>query len=666
MSILFALPLAAMAGSPAVAAAPAAATAPQTRQQRFDAASEAAGSGNCPQAVPMFEALEREGAVKPGSVPAAAISVRKGVCLVGMGRLDEGEGAVMAGLPALEGAGAPFAADVAFAEEALGKAALARADYAEAKTRLIKGLALLEGGDRVATLALLARASAFDAGPEPLAHAEEAIRLAEARAKPSKDLLAQLHSLHARILLNRGQVAPAYAELKRALELSGGLTLQTSMAEAALRGDLALAALLSGRKDDARLYLAYTGAGRIEASPFASGAVMTPPDCGEETGLKPSDYAVVQFGIGDEGQVLYADTVYTTGGPQVASAFARAVKDWYWRSDLLAKIPKFYRLATRVELRCSTAGGETPTTAALLKERFLDWARSHVAVAASPTLPAAIASLRTAYDEREAKGDAAGQVAIAGVLAAYDPVNDREMVARIDRALVAGEKAGVPAQATNYLRIQRLLTASAAAQATGARRRFEPLAPEAYLGLLQDPAIAADPLASGWLLLAAATPQADHRPRPKADEWLLRVADDGRLPEHHPLRQVARLKLANRAAALGDIATAQSYFAATGLTEQQCALVGATPSLRRTGAEGGDFPMEAMRFGFEGWVRLEFDISPDGKPAGVRPIVAYPPFVFVDAAQGMSRDFRYESSYRPSGGPACSAKQETVRFILPR
>jgi tetratricopeptide (TPR) repeat protein len=657
MPVLLALSLAAAPVSPA----------PQptlTLQQQFDAASDALAAGECNKAIPLFEALQRNPGVKSGSIPAAAIAVRKGTCLIRLGRLDEGESSVSAGLARLEKAGEQYALDVSFAYQALGKASLARADYPEARKRLETALTLQKGGDRVLTLSWLARATAFDPGPEPLAYSEEAIRLASAEAKPSKDMLAQLWDLHARVLMNRGESAKAYAELKKALQLSGGLTTKTSVAEASLRGDLALAALLLGKDDDARLYLAYTGAGRISESPFATGANMDPPECGEETGLKPGDSAVVEFGIAENGEVAYAETVQTAGGPKVAAAFARAVKDWYWRSDLLAKIPLFYRAATRLELRCSTAGGSMPAVTTPLNERFVAWAAPQIAMDVDKAgLPAAVASMKAILADREQKGDVAGQVAAAGLLALYDPVTDATMLANLDRAIAVGEKGAVPVEALNFLRVERLIM-SRAPQGNGRHEIFRSVPAAEYVALAESPPIAADPIAADVLLVRAASPP-DRRPQAAAGDWLRRVAEDTRLPEHHALRQVARLKLANRAAAAGDLAAAQGYFSATGLTERQCALIGATPSRTSSGVSSGDFPMEAMRYGFEGWVRLEFDISPDGKPSGVRPIAAYPPFVFVDAAQGMSRDFRYESSYRPSGGAACAGNHETVRFILP-
>lgn len=54
-------------------------------QARFDAASTAAAEDRCDEAVSLFTALEAEGAGKKGSIVGAAIALRKGICLSGLG-----------------------------------------------------------------------------------------------------------------------------------------------------------------------------------------------------------------------------------------------------------------------------------------------------------------------------------------------------------------------------------------------------------------------------------------------------------------------------------------------------------------------------------------------------------------------------------------------------
>jgi len=649
MSTVFAIALAATAATTNLAApAP-----PATLQQEFDAASAAAASGDCTTAVPLFEALERRPSIKPGSLSGSAIAVRKGRCLILQDRVVEGEAAIAAGLPGLERAGHGFHADVAMAYRALGGTALARSDYAQAKSHYGRSRGIEDSHFEMAALAGLIKASRFDGGLEPLAYADEGIRLAKAMQPPSKETLAAFHTLKGRILLNRGETEAAFAELKDALDLSGGLTARTSLSQASMRGDLALAAMLLNRKDDARRYLAYTGAGRIVTSPFASAVSMLPPDCGEQTGLRPDDFAVVEFGIAPDGSVESAHTIYSRGGPDVAAAFARAVKDWYWLPESLTKIPAFYRVATRVELRCTMAGGPAPDVIQPLSDRFRQWALPLVGLPDTGDRTTVITALRKKVAHAQAQ-DAPAQIAAAGMLALADPRVNADTVTMLDRVLSLAGSASVPQETITTLRILRVIS-SPFAKVRGRNAKSGRLDTNDVALLLQDPAVSNDAVAANTLRLLGNWQDSN---------FLIKAADDQRLPDHHPLRQLALLTLANQAAVSGDLAKAQEFFVRTGLTEQQCALIGPRPALRRTGANSGDYPMEAARYGFEGWVRLEFDITAEGKTANSRPLIAYPPFVFVDAAKGMTQDIRYTQSFRPEGGVACSANGETINFIM--
>lgn len=109
---------------------------------------------------------------------------------------------------------------------------------------------------------------------------------------------------------------------------------------------------------------------------------------------------------------------------------------------------------------------------------------------------------------------------------------------------------------------------------------------------------------------------------------------------------------------------AQSFYARTGLTDEQCALLSLPPTLRRTNVMSGDYPMSAMQMGFEGWVNLEYDINANGSTGNVRPLVAYPPLIFGDAATAIGKDVKYDMSYRPGGATACSANTNTVNFLM--
>jgi len=637
--------------------------APTTLQDKFDRATQDATAGRCDQAIAMFRSIEKDPRVHPGSVPAAAIALRKGICLANIDAHDEAEAAITVGLPILDKAGPAYATDVANGWQALGELAYNRYDYAAATRDFKTALDHLKGTDRLTVLVSLAKSTAFDGTPEALSYAQEAIALLSAKPKDldpkaTREMLASFYTLHARTLLNQGKIDQAYKEMKTALDLSGGLTLKVSLNEVSMRSDLAMAAMLAGNKEEAQRYLAYTGAGRIKESPFARAVSMDPPLCGSETGLRPEDVAVVEFALSASGEVGAAQVVYSRGGPQVAAAFGTAAREWRWTPESVAKIPPFYRI-TRVELRCSNALGSGPGTAGPMRERFLGWAQAALAGAGRPdrsfnALQALAADTTAAVDAR---------VAALAILADDAPMSVEHRAAAIAQAIALANDR-VPAPVRNWLQLVRLATEPG--NRTGANeQRWSEHTRFAYLTLAAKPEFANDALAMDTALLLG-TVRSGPLTYADDEQRLTRVAQDSRLDEHHPLRQLAWLELADRSAAAKDFAKAQTYFAKSGLSQEQCSLLGVTPALRRSGASSTDYPQDAIRMGFEGWVNLEFDITPDGHALHARALTAYPPLVFVDAGLRMSRDFLYETSYRPGANTACSANQTTISFILPR
>ncbi len=651
---------------PAAPPAPPAATAALTLQQRFDKAMELAQS-DCVNAVPAFEELKTERAFQPSTLGGSMLLVHQGICLVQVGLHDLGETRIEQGLPGLRQKGDQFGVDIADAQVALGDVALARLDYAGAKGHFLAARAILDAIDPLGMNIRLAKATAFDGGPEPLGYAAEAIRLAEANRATSKDQLAAYHTIHARILLNQGQNKPAYDELKQALKLSGGLGLKVSLADIALRSDLAVAAQLSGDVSGAQEYLVYTGAGRMPDGRFGTALSMAPPVCGSETGLRPEDMAIVQFAVGKDGRVMAATTTYSRGSAQAAAAFGRAVSNWIWDPESIKMVPAFQLNAMYVELRCTETAQSVPGPLTPIRNRFAQWANDILKLDNDGTLLEP--EVRSSWTDRlralAASGGDANDlraVAVNGLLAMIDPASPAKIDGYYTKALAAAAAAQAPQDAINGLEV-----------AQASFRAFGPLAsaaprtgPAALAALLEKPGIAQDALAADTVRVQAATKPFD---RPRLERWkdyMQQTADDDRLPEHHPLRQLANLALANEAASRQDFATAQRHFAATGLTEEQCALIGPNPAVRRNGLTSDDFPAEALQYGFEGWVSVEFDIRDNGRTADLRPIVAYPPFIFNSAAMGGLRDSMFEASYRPAGGNACSASRRNVVFGIPR
>lgn len=638
-----------LAAAVIAAAAPAA---PTTMQGMFDAASAAAENGHCTDAVRDFDIIAARPGVRRNPAVTATIAVRKGKCLVTLGRLDDAETALRDGLAGLPADGV-YRNDLAVAHMALGRIAYLRFDYAGAKREFLAARDLLPPDERFEVLIDLVRATMFDDDDEALSDANAALALAAAPGT-SPSLLADVRTLHARVLLNHGEPAKAYAELKQALAAEGGLTLKVNAAKIITRSDLALAALLTKDFDGAREYLAYTGAGHAE-TPFAHAASMQPPPC--EEGLMPDDSAIVEFGINDDGSVGYATPVYVSRLGAPALAFARAVAGWSWRPEAAAKLGPLFRAVTRVELRCSTASA-SPGILDTLRSGVGRWLTSR-----------GVAQFDTTGSDMAIVARARAAVAKAGPsdIAAIRPLMAIErsdvLAADVRRAaavkardIAVAERAPVPVR--TYFEIRSI--DDLARDDASARKRA------ALRALLADPTLAADAPSRSVLRLAITEQNYRTAAPPDAAALLTAVADDPDLPAGDPLRANARLRLASLQARAGNLDAARASYALSGVSAQQCALVDAKPALRSANVSDHEFPNEALRWGFEGWVELEFDVTADGHTDRQRAIIAYPPQVFRDAAIGTAKNFRYQQSFRPNGIAGCGGAQQVVNFKIAR
>jgi TonB family protein len=626
-----------------------------TRQAIFDRAVAAMDAGKCEDAVRDFQSIEA-GTARMSPAVAGTVSARKGLCLIRLGRGEEGEAALRTGLAKLGPLGPAYAGDVRAVRLALGRMATARYDYGAAEQEFAAALALSQGQGRAEPLLLLARTTMFDDGPKPLAYADEALALVAADPETNKDSIAAARTMRARVLLNQGQNKPGYDELRAALKLQGGLSLKVSQADVATRGDLALAALLNKDEDDARRYLAYTGAGRLKDGPLARAVSLETPTCGDEAGLRPEDSTIVEFGINPDGSAAYAVPIWSTGDRAVALEFARAVSGWSWTPEAAAAIPPFQRGATRVQLRCTTVGERPPLTG-VLEEATKAWlAGKGVAMGEQPDSDArALPMAKAALAKFDGAPGALGRIPPLVSLGGNPMLPDAERAAYLDEANRIAVGAGAPVGMRTWLGLRAL---SFTAWDGKELRNYR----DALRRMLADPAVAADPHSAGVVGLTLARSGAFSKAAPDTDQLLAAVAGDARLPADDPLRVAALLQQSARATAAGRIEEARAAFERTGLTEQQCALLGIQPALKRMGASSADYPMEALNMGFEGWVRVEFDIQADGRTAAQRAVASYPPFIFDDAATGIAKNARYEATYRPSGGAACSGQQRQVVF----
>ncbi|MFM2289584.1 MAG: hypothetical protein RL684_2727, partial [Pseudomonadota bacterium] len=305
--------------------APVATAAPMTAQQQFDAATAAYSGRHCPEAIALYDLLAARPGLARNAHVQAVIHVRKGACLVRLNRFDEAANELAAALPALPASDPQNSDELFTAHMALGQIAYRAFDFANATHEFEQARAPSVGGDAYEALLWLTRSTMFEPEPVAVSYAEQALALASTDPAMKAIDLAPVHTLHARALLNHGRTTDAYAELKAALKAQGGLTQHVTLEDVVTRSDLALAAMLDHDDSHAREYLAYTGAGRFDDSPFASAASMDLPPCGGPANLVPDDYVVVEFSIDDNGAVTRVSPIYASRGGPAAAEFASAV-----------------------------------------------------------------------------------------------------------------------------------------------------------------------------------------------------------------------------------------------------------------------------------------------------------------------------------------------------
>lgn len=641
-----------------VAAGAIAAAAPQSAQAAFDAATKAGEEGRCKEAIAAFDKLAAGPAAQKNKVVAAAISVRRGKCLRRLGRMDEAERAMRAGVAVLEGQREAFGAEARDVYLLLAQMATASLAYDQAIADADRALALSTGDERIVPLQIRSRVTRFDGDGASIRDAQEALKLVQARPNATKAELATSETFAARSLMAAGRLDEARTLMRSALTHNGGLTMRANLADIAVRYDLAQLALLRGDTNGAREYLIYTGAGRISDAPFANAKQIDVPQCGSVPGLTPDSQAVIEFALSDGGVVESAQPIFVNGNREVALAFARAVRGWSWAPEEAAKIPVFYRALTRIELRCTTTG-EGSNELQPLTQAVASWldGRGAGGIDEDGSGAAKLPALRAA-----APGNDPAALRANLILGGSRLIGEAERMAAAARAEQLAATLAAPQPVRTYAAVMRV------GAPDWSERRTRGLV-TGYTALLGRPEVAADTLSAATVRLLLAEARRDDRGRrtadPEGDALVAAVAAEPGLPERHPLRVRALLDQANRAAARGSLDAAQQAFAQTGLTEQQCALIGPKPAMRSSGASSDLYPTELVRAGFEGWTRIEYDIAADGRTVRPRTLIAYPPFLFGDAARKMIERTRYEASYRPSQSVACAGNQSNFVFRMP-
>jgi tetratricopeptide (TPR) repeat protein len=623
-----------------------------TVQQQFDAATAALDARDWEEALRLYEALEARLSV-PRSL--AIVRTRKASALVELNRLDEAAESLRTALPLLPADDESLQPDRYIGLLTLGAIAERRFDYAEAlrQYRLAVAVPVADLG-KLSAYRGLVQAQLFDDPEGALRDAEAALAITARVAPEDRALEGSVQTLKGRALMNLGRFVEAREALELALRLLGNLTLRVDRADLLARSDLALAALLTGQAEAAKRYLAYTGAGRVERGHLRMNPNNWIPRCGGD--LAPADVVVVQAAVAEDGSVTHASPVYASRRGPSARIFAQAVANWSFDRESVGTIPPLLRSVARLELRCSSMGAP----GRYAEERDSVLAR---VAAADPAWDAALRRLspdglrglrqELAALERRPEPEPGLFPALAA-LAMHQAVPPAEREAYLGRAIALAARADSP----QLVATLALALGSVRREAIAGSRLSDPLD---YDHLLALPEVRAAPRAAAEIRLAMARHEFWDDRGDRALEIAAGVRDMAGLAAGDPLRLQALEIGVAVAAARGDEAGARALFAAMGPAAERC---GVTANRRRILARGADFPSDAWRWGFEGWAMSEMSVAPGGTVAEARTLVAYPAFVFGEAALRIVNRTRFDPILVGEGA-SCPADRQIVAFRLP-
>jgi hypothetical protein len=372
---------------------------------------------------------------------------------------------------------------------------------------------------------------------------------------------------------------------------------------------------------------------------------------------------VVQLVIGESGDVLATQTVYSTGTmPRPAPFPARRPigTGSRGRGQDACVLSRHRAGGTALQ-----PGHRGLTPDAPLKEAIAAWAQQ--AGLALPMGQDGWSPWLAAAESARQGGKTAAELAARVMLAEADLRPDAEQLASIDRGLVVAQDASLPRPCATPRGFCSRPTAWTSSPPPGSPAASPCAIPAAIPRCRRWPRSRRLPPIRWRATPACCSPCRAVRcrptrpmPRPCCSAW----------PPTRTCPPTIRCASSPccawpTRASQGQLDEAQRLFAQTGLTQEQCALIGPKPALTAINTGSTAFPMDAARWGFEGWVRSEYDILADGHTAGLRAVASYPPFVFDDAAHSMLAKARYQASYRPENGAACSANRETIRFNIP-
>lgn len=651
-----------------------------TIQQDFDAAQALREAGKTDAARQAFGALLARFAPDSKSRASHLVRTRLASAMLATGEYQAAEPLLTVAIAGLGGAAdAPDRAlalqDRGIAREQMGRIDAAAADFA---AMLASKAFPANSVEEIYSRAALARTVIWSDPATARRLLDELLALPPQYFGKATDQRALLETLRGRVELNNGDPEAARRWFLRAASSAGGAETQSlTVADVRIRGDLALASFQLGRLDEVQKYMAFSGAGGLQAEGLDMPAGMSLPACAPATGLAPDATAIIEFSISDDGRVRQVTPVFasTGSGKRVAGVtdqgpetlFAEAVKSWFWDATRIGK--PFWRQAVRAELRCFTARPDADPVSRSFDADHIAWSAAR-GIAPLPELPdqdtLALPLLRAEVTRREAAhGTTSVQLiapyrGIAANLAAPAAERSAAWKRYLDLVETAQPSAAVLGSARIFDARQAAYTrATRIDSARVIRDRMVAQVASLEAGSEGNSRIA------HWTRLELAQAFETLREVERSRALLDRiVAATDVIADGDPIRTAALLRLSNQAAAARDLVAAQQAMDASGLSAEQCALVDVRPQPIAASFSDRDFPEEARRWGSSGLVRFAYDITAEGKTTNIRTIFALPPLVFDKAAESRARQFRYQPVFRPGNTIGCTGSSQNVRFRM--
>lgn len=619
----------------------------QTLQQRYDAAEAAFAAGEYEKASTLFaDVLARMSKTQRGSPAEADLRQRLGEADIALGRLESGLATLTPVIAIYEKAKAT--SSLVDVHTLIGRAHEKLGEMRQAAESYQTALDLNTDPARIQGLSIpLTRALVF-------IDTARARRMADAMLKDFKpgedkrrsgELLGEFQMLRGRVELNAGNHGEALDWFKKAAKSAGGIGTRVSLADVAIRSDLALASHLTGDNDKAFYYIAMSGAGRMggKGPQFPDWRVLNLPDCSPAFDIGPDDLVVLDIALGDDGRVRSAAPIYSTKPGKIEAEFVKAARTWLWSAEEMQKTEPFWRLSIRIATRCAFSTDRRWAGAGFVSELVKE-------VNAKKPLQdvdgrVGTDALRAELARREAT-DGPDSMSLVPVLATL-AVEDEEGV-YIERTRQIMESNGISSRARAILDV---LVSRSLMQRGGEALQKQPEA--GWPGDVAD-----------WFRIEQGL-QLEKRNRSEQAARLYAAVFERGNAKTDTLAQFAALRLASIAYAGKAQESASNYLSATGLRPDQCALVDAKPIPESTGASSNDYPLEALNWGFEGYMVSNYDVGIDGKTQAPRVVFAYPPFVFEDTMERIISRWRFKPIYREGEQIGCTGAKQSIRFNIP-